>query len=263
MLKYYVVKDILNDIAPLETQESWDNSGVQIYSGKEDIRSILVALELTPEVVDEAIEKNVDMVITHHPLIFGGLTSVNHNNVIGNIVIRLVKNDISVYSTHTPFDKAECGNNADLAKRLGLENVQPLTDSEGNLLIGGMGELAEEETIEGFRVHVADALKIDEKSVRIAGKPGMKVQKVGFCTGAGAEFALDAAEAGCDVFVTGDVKYHEAQNAVAAGIALVDAGHFGTENIFAENMAKLLKEEIGDSCEVLISEVDVNPFMYC
>ncbi len=233
MLKYYIVKEVIEEIAPLNLQEAWDNSGTQIFTGKEDISSVLTALELTQAVVDEAIVLGVDMVVTHHPLIFNPLKSIDFDTPLGKLISQLIAADINVYAAHTSFDKAPKGNNYDLASRLQLSEVEPLVNPEGESLIGGVGNLPFEMSVSKLRSHVSEALEISETQIRVvSATEDESIMRIGYCTGAGAEFVHYAALMGCDAYITGDVKYHEAQNALAEGIVLVDAGHYGTEWIF-------------------------------
>ena len=128
---------MLENIAPLETQEEWDNSGWQIKLTDGEISKVMVALEINRQVIFDAVLNNIDLIITHHPLIFGGINNVDHNNNTGNYIVELIKHGISVYSTHTPFDKCHGGNNDYLGMILGLENVSLMgTDSSGFCRMG-------------------------------------------------------------------------------------------------------------------------------
>ncbi|MBO4725683.1 MAG: Nif3-like dinuclear metal center hexameric protein [Firmicutes bacterium] len=254
----------LNAIAPLDTQEPWDNSGVQIETGKQEVGTILVALELNEAVAREAVSCNADIVITHHPLFFGEVTSLRTEDPTGRAAMMLIKAGISAYATHTPFDKADRGNNACLAQKLGLIECGGLTADDGKTeLIGGVGKLSRAVPLGDFVRFVAKVLGIEACQIHAVGEEDMPVQIVGFCTGAGCDReAIDAAiDSGCDVFVTGDVKYHDARYAKDLGFALIDAGHYGTEYIFTENMAGLLREKLGTHVTVVESKVDLNPWM--
>lgn len=255
---------ILDDIAPLANQEPWDNSGVQIETAKAEVGTILVALELNESVAREAVSCGADIVITHHPLFFGEVTSLRADDPTGRAAMTLVKSGISAYATHTPFDKAEKGNNACLAEKLGLIECGGLTADGGSVeLIGGVGKMPAAVKLGDFVRYVAKVLGIEGRHIHAVGDSDRLVQIVGFCTGAGCDReSIDAAiESGCDVFVTGDVKYHDARYAKDLGLALVDAGHYGTEYIFTENMARLLREKLGTNAMVIESQVDLNPWM--
>ena len=252
------ITDIIEKIAPLESQEDWDNSGWQIRLGNEKVSRVLTALELNQEVAEEAISEKVQLIVCHHPLIFGGIKKVDDKTVIGNIICSLIAHGISVYATHTPFDKCEGGNNDYLAQLLGLDEIQTIPGDESGIC--RMGTLKTPQTAGRLAADFASKTGQDCRIYRCVGDGEAAVTKVGICTGAGAEFFRMAAAAGCKLFVTGDVKYHEAQHARELGIVLLDLGHFGSEQIFAENMASLLRNALGEHVEILESEINLNPF---
>ena len=136
-MKYRELMDLLEQIAPTEYYEDEDNSGIQVHDGKEEVNRVLVCLEMNDAVLEEAAEKKADMIITHHPLIFYPISSVGSDDVPGRYIIRLVENGISVYSSHLPFDFCETGNNAYLAKLLGLVDAD--TPKGEQVLIFGEG----------------------------------------------------------------------------------------------------------------------------
>jgi dinuclear metal center YbgI/SA1388 family protein len=244
-------------IAPLDLQEEWDNSGWQIKLTDGEISKVMVALEVSSEVVSEAITHSADLLLVHHPLIFGKIARVDNNNITGKLIIELIKHGISVYSTHTPFDKCTGGNNDYLGKVLGLEDVQLMECDFTGLcrtgMVSGEGLPAAE-----FIEHAAGALKVDKKFFNYSGSLDAVVKKCGWCTGAGAEFLKAAKAAGCDLFITGDLKYHAAQEAREIGINVLDCGHFGTEQIFCENMLALLDNL--PEIDIIQCGVDLNPF---
>ena len=252
------IADYIEKMSPLHTQESWDNSGFQIKSGNPEIESILVAMEINNDVIDEAIAKATKLIVTHHPLIFGGVKSVDDNDITGNYLIRLISHGINVYSTHTPFDKCEGGNNDYLAKVLHLDDIQPMTEDESGFC--RVGFVDGECTAAEYIGQVCSWTGVDRQFVSFVGDPNAAVDKVGLCTGAGADFMKEAVAAGCDLFVTGDVKYHVAQTAKELGLNFLDLGHFGTENLFRDNMAEYLNN-CGNNLKIFKSEVDLNPFV--
>lgn len=263
-MKIRKIISLIEQIAPLESQEEWDNSGIQIMISDGNVEKLLVALEITDEVISEAKELNADMIITHHPLIFGDISSVSAEDVTGRYITELISAGISVYSSHTPFDKAPGGNNDWLAERIGLTEVDGFSDGSSVQMIGRCGEFASPLTLFSLAALVSDRLEIPPEQIRIVGDKSETVMRAGICTGAGADLADAALENGCDVLITGDVKYHDAQNAKAKGLCLIDAGHYGTEKTFTENFADKIRKkllEAGDTETVVIeSSVDINPF---
>lgn len=251
---------VMDEIAPLHTQEPWDNSGIQLAAGPLEIHKVLTSLEITAEVIEEADEEDVDLIVTHHPLIFGSLKSVDYRDMIGFYIVKLLNLGISVYSCHTPFDKAKGGNNDFLADLMGLEEVTGFPSENDVNLIGRIGEMDQPLTLVSMMDLLAEKLNMDPQQIRAVGRPDALIRKVGICTGAGADLMEQAAENGCQLFVTGDLKYHDAQKAKALGLCVIDAGHYGTEKSFAENFAAKLREKTGGRIKILQSNVDIDPF---
>ncbi|QHI73662.1 Nif3-like dinuclear metal center hexameric protein [Aminipila terrae] len=249
----------LEKIAPAELAESWDNSGFQINLEKGMINKILVTLEITGEVIKEAANLGVDMIITHHPLYFSPFKVVDRNTIIGNYTLELIKNGISVYSAHTNFDKAEYGNNFYLARLLNLKNINNFEKYSSDYT-GLFGELPEKKSLKEIVREMEKLLDLHPNELRVVGNPEEQIRKIGLCTGAGIDMLEIAELNGCQLFITGDVKYHDAMKAKEKGMNVLDAGHYGTEKIFVSNMAGQLKNELKDAVEIFQSQVDINPF---
>lgn len=252
----------LRQIAPRELEEDWDNGGYQIFLGKKYIEKILICLEITNAVIDEAVRQNIDFIVTHHPLIFKGLSVIDQQTIEGNYIIRLIKSGISVYSAHTSFDSVFGGNNDYLADLLDLETVRKLKTWTPNgevESVGRIGSFREPITLEDAAEKVEKILKLTEK-VRVVGDPDKSIVEVAICTGAGTSSIDAVLKNNCDLFITGDVTHHTAQKAKESGLAVIDAGHYGTEKIFSENFAEKLKKATEDKVEIIESNVIVNPF---
>lgn len=251
---------IIEKTVPPSLQEDWDNSGWQLKLGNE-IKRVLVALEVTNSVIDEAVSKEADLIITHHPLIFNPIKSLDNNDVISTQIITLVKAGISVYSTHTSFDRLIGGNNDYLGLKLGLRGIRASEADETGYLRTGVLEQNCEMNVSAFIDYASDKLGINSKFMRLSGDINAPVKKIGWCTGAGAFLIKTAADEGCDLFITGDLKYHDAQFARAIGINVLDLGHYATEKIFGENLISIFENsgEKGD-VELFLSEIDINPF---
>ncbi len=254
------VQEAIERIAPPHLAEEWDNSGFQIRCAADrQIKRILVALEISDEVISEAISEGVELILTHHPLIFGKIASVDDNTVTGHYLLRLISAGISVYSAHTSFDSARYGTNQYLAEQIGLRDIRPLLRAdEQDCGMGREGVFTEPLEFDAFMERLIDVC--DTNIYRIAAGAPERVGRVSICTGAGAEFLTLAKENGSDIYVTGDVKYHDARMACERGICVVDAGHFGTENIFSKNFAAQLAAEDLSDVKILVSHVDLNPF---
>lgn len=248
-------------IAPQYLQESWDNSGIQIAVDDREINCILTALEITDEIIQEAIDENADMIVTHHPLIFGGINSVDFRNTIGSYIVKLMNGGISVYSTHTPFDKTEGGNNDYLAELIGLRDISGFTDGDKVDMIGRVGMLPHPVPLASMVDIVAEKLELEPEQMRCVGYPEQMISTVGLCTGAGADLMDLAFDNGCQLFITGDLKYHDAQKAKAMGLAVIDAGHYGTERTFVDNFSERLRNITADRVKIVESKVDIDPFV--
>ncbi len=256
------IAEAINEAVPETTQEAWDNSGIQICIDDREVSKILVCLEVTEEVADEAMVSGVDMIVCHHPLIFDGIKSIDGTTSYGRTFIKLIRAGISVYASHTPFDRIEGGNNDVLANVLRLTEIEPLGETEGmDMCRTGTIPTVGKMNLEFFTAYVAGCLEVDPRLIRGAGDLERGISKVAVCSGAGTDFAAAAAAAGCDALVTGDVKHHQAQDAKNLGICIVDAGHYGTEKFFAGAMKKKLAQILGDGVEILESGVNTDPFV--
>lgn len=263
------LKKALQKIAPLEMQAPWDNSGMQIELGRSAVKRILVCLEITRDVVTEALDKEADFIVTHHPLLFHGIKRIDRSSAAGSSLIDLITAGISVYSAHTCFDSAPGGNNSDLAERLQLCRISGLYEKDyidegekfgDSFPMGAQGYLHAPMKLSDFARRL-DLVLDHPGGIKIAGDADCMIQKVGLCTGAGGEFLPLAEELGCDVYISGDLKHHEVQEVKERGLCVIDAGHYGTEFLFVENMAKQLRAQLlGKKVEVLESQVSVNPY---
>lgn len=354
----------LEQLAPKKLAEDWDNVGLQIGNPRADIHKILVSLDLTKEVVEEAIDQGANMIITHHPFIFKALKSIRLDLPMGELIDTIIKNNLHIYTAHTNLDKAQNGLNDMLAKKLSLGDLEILapTDYEllyklvvfvpkgyeekvkdvaGNIGAGWIGnyshctfdtsgtgtfrplentkpfigtigktEKVEEQKIEMIvsqkdlsktvraiiKAHpyeevAYDIYPLENKTLsfglgrigkldkalsynqfldtikktlnlqflRIAGTKKESIKKVALCSGSGSEFMHKAAMQGADAYITGDVKYHEAQQAKDLNILLIDASHFATEIIVMDGLKKYLDKEFDKDkreIEVVVSKMN-------
>ena len=257
-MKYRDFIELMEEIAPTEDYREIDNSGPQIVSGAEDVRKVLVCLEINMDVIREAEEKGADMILTHHPLIFTPEECIDYGDFPGRYIHECVKKGISVYSAHLSFDFAPKGNNNYLAFLLGLTYVD-----EGSLDCEYRGSFEEPVSFDEAVSIVEKALELPANYVRCVDGGKEQIRTVGLCTGAGGSYIPGAVRNGCDLFVTGDLKLHEAQYAKAAGISVIDAGHYGTEKIFVENMAHQIYAKAaqkGLDIDVIMAEANTNPY---
>ena len=251
---------IIEELCPSDTAEEWDNCGYQIQcgTGENEVRRLLVALEVTSAVIEEAAELGAELILTHHPMLFHPIHKLSEQDLTGSYLFQLIRENISVYSCHTSFDKLDGGNNDYLGALLELERIRSFPENDG---FCRMGQTPFDVTFMEVIHKAAQALSIDQKYFRWVGDLRTPIERIGWCTGAGSEFIAAAQKAGCDLFITGDLKYHDAQMAKELGICVLDAGHYGSEKIFAENMAQMLAKRCADaSLQIYCSEIDLNPF---
>jgi len=251
------VGDILKfveTLAPRSMKMDWDNVGLLCGSKRQTVTKVLIALDPFEGVCREAAKIGAELIVTHHPLIFRPLNSITDETSIGRSIQLLCRSGISAINAHTNLDCAPGGVNDVLARKLGLEDIRVITpsgtDSEGRewgLLRCGS---VEEQGLDAFLPHVKQAL--DCKGLRYVngGKP---VRKVAVGGGSCADGMLEALEAGCDTFVTADVKYNQFWDAHDLGLNLIDAGHFATEDPVTEYLKEQLSAAFPE-VEFLISE---------
>lgn len=217
------IEQALFELAPRECAQDWDNVGFLVGRRDREVRKVLAAMDITEDVIDEAVRWGADLIVTHHPVIFHGQKSVTDRDVTGNRVLRLLEGGLSAICMHTNLDCAEGGVNDILAQTLGVQNPERFTN-EG---VGRCGWLAGPMALPEFVRLVSRALGCNGVRYADAGKP---VHRVAVGGGACGEFEDAAIAAGCDTFVTADLSYHQFLDAAGKGINLIDAGHFPTED---------------------------------
>lgn len=358
---------ILDQLAPEHLCESWDNVGLMVGYPNRMVENLMVTLEVTEAVIDEAIEKNIDMIISHHPLIYKPLKKLVEQDPIAHMVMRLLKHDINLYVAHTNLDAAFEGTSKHIANLLQLDRVEYVSktlqdqhykvqvfvpedhaekvteamtqagagqmgaytectfqsmgtgqfrpNSQASPAIGRIDELTQvkEVKVETIVSHsllsdvlnkmikahpyeepAYDVIELSNKfneqgigmygylspsltlsdlakrvkgilscdSVRYIGDANKKISRVAIITGSGADYFKEA-KAVADVLITGDIKYHEAQEALQKNLMVIDAGHFETEQIYIERLKEILDqafEEKSYDINVIVSETDINPF---
>ena len=362
------ITGIINKKYPFTLAEKWDNVGLQIGAPSDQITNIMVALDPLPAVLDEAITRGCNLLVTHHPLIFSPIRQINSSTIVGNSILKSIQGGLAIVSMHTNYDIAQDGLNDVLAEQLDLEATRPLkilhyddlvklivfvpsaqleavrsalfvhtvpignyrnctfaTTGQGTFLpltgaqpaigtigmleqvqeerlelliqksrltkaiktllsvhpyeepafdcypllnesmpvgLGRVGRLPEPLTLQAYSSYIAARLGC--RSVRLVGAPDRLIHKVALCSGSGASLIADAVRAGADLLVTGDIKYHEARDAETQGIALLDAGHFATEQLMVTAIQRFLATELKDAgyqTEVYASTAEHDPFI--
>jgi dinuclear metal center YbgI/SA1388 family protein len=370
MAKVAEVVQLMGELAPARLAEDWDNVGLQVGDLSQEVENVLLALDFNQQVLAEAVEKDCQLIITHHPFIFNGIKSVDAQNESGKLIYKLIKNNISLFSAHTNLDIADDGLNDYLIEKLDVENISILktTDSQnyhklvtfipedsfeevrdalyakgageyknyshsgfyqsGNgtfkplensdpylgrknsfnqvkeyrfetivapenldkvinaLLkvhpyeepawdlyqlenlknkqgIGRIADLKEETELESLIAKAKEIYQLEQLKVV---KSKNKIKRVALCSGSGADFIKDAYYQGADLYLTGDVKFHEAQTAEELGLALIDFGHYGSEKFVRELLFEKLKTaastKLKKDLNFVKSEVNTDPWNY-
>ena len=261
-MKKDIFLEIINKIAPEIIAEEWDNCGMQIDLEKDEIKRVLITLEITDQVIEEAAFEKADMIITHHPLLFHPVKNIFAQNVNGSYIIKLIQNGISVYSAHTSFDSAVGGNNDYLAEQLGLTDYRIENPEPGNPeSIIRIGFFQSSKPLKEVALKLSSCLN-NPGGIRVAGNPDAAITKVGLCTGSAGEYYRIARAHSCDLYITGEIRHHELMEALEEGLCIIDAGHFGTENIFVENFGSQLKEKADDSLVIIESKGIAAPYNF-
>ena len=243
-MKCYEIIDKLEALSPTEFAEEWDNIGLLAGRRDKEVRTVYIALDATDAVIGEAVRLGADLLLTHHPLIFKKMSRVNTDDFIGRRVCELIRNDISYYAMHTNFDVMGMADAA--ADELSLKDRRVLDvtyeDDISKEGCGRVGELKDSMRVEALAGLVKE--KFHVPNVRVFGDLDRPVRTVAVMPGSGGGFIQDALAAGADAMITGDVGHHEGIDAVAQGLAVIDAGHYGIEKLFISYMEEFMKREL-------------------
>jgi dinuclear metal center YbgI/SA1388 family protein len=248
----------LDRYAPPDLAEDWDNTGLLLGRENAEAVRLMTCLTLTPDVVQEAVDRSVQLVVTHHPLMFRGTKQITDATVEGRSVLKLIEAGVAVYSPHTRFDSAADGINQQLAVDFGLDQIQPLRSHELHAKVGQgrWGMLPEGVPLTDFLHRVQGVCRT--QYLEYCGDVAAVVRKVAVACGAAGEFLADAQRHSCDVFVTGEGRFHAALEARETGVALVFVGHYASERPAVERLADLLSERF-PAVGAFASQVECDP----
>jgi len=243
--------DTIESVAPLKWQEAWDNSGLQVGDRNADIRAALLTTDVTESVVDEAIGKHCDLIVSHHPLLFHGLKTISGNTPQERMVAKAIRHNIAIYSSHTAMDVYLHGVSGRMAEKTGLTDYRILQPTEGQTEIGlgVIGTLPEPVAFTHFLSRVKNVFEAPQ--IRYIEGPTEMVQTIAICGGAGADLMETAIAQEADVFLSADFKYHEFQ-AADGRIAIVDLDHWVSEHFTRDIYKELLQGKV----ETYLSEKD-------
>lgn len=236
--------EILQQEWPQELACAWDNVGLLVGDGEAEVKKILLALDATDDIIEQAVENGADLLITHHPLLFQGMKQVTTEGYIGRRVVKLIQNGISCYAMHTNFDVRTMA--VEAAKRLNLSNCRVLERTgEWNgaaVGIGQVGYLPQIMTLQQCAESVKEAFHL--KHIQAFGDLQARVCKAAISPGSGKREMIPALESGAELLITGDIGHHDGLDATAQGLLVLDAGHYGLEHIFSAHMEKFLNKEL-------------------
>lgn len=241
-MKAYELTSWLEKKYPSDAAEDWDNVGLLTGDDTNEISHVFLALDLTEETLAEAIEDGADMIITHHPMIFSGIKKINNHSFTGRKILTLIQKGIVYYAMHTNYDVLGMADlSADYTKMHDTTVLSVTEERDGEVQgFGRVGKLSREMTLREYAQLVKESLKLND--VKVYGNLDSMVKCAAVCTGSGKSMIKDVIKAGADVYVTGDIDHHTGIDTVAQGLALIDAGHYGTEYIFMDAMKKELTQ---------------------
>ena len=244
----------LERFAPLPLQESWDNAGLQVGLTETEVSGALLCLDVNERIIDEAIRKGCNLIVSHHPLLFRGLKTISDLTDVQRTVRKAIQNNIAVISMHTNMDNAQGGVNFKMAQKLGLNDVSFLLEN-GN---GTMGVFKSPMAADVFLLKVKKTFGVEcAMCNELLRRP---VQKVAICGGAG-DFLLDeAVKAGADAFITGEMHYHQ-YFGYEQQIQICVIGHYQSEQFTTEIFQEIITRECQDVM-TYIAETNTNPILY-
>lgn len=234
---------ILDEFCPPGFAMSWDNVGLQVGRSDKEVQTIALALDATSEVIAEAIRQGADLILTHHPLLFGGIRQVTDCSFVGKRVLDLAMHDTACFSMHTNFDVLGMGDAAaDLMKLTDREVLEVTYEDDISVEgLGRIGSLIEPMKLSEVAAKTAEVFELEH--VRYYGAPDEMVVTCAILPGSGHSEIDIALKAGADVIITGDISHHDGIDAVEKGISVIDAGHYGIEKIFIPYMKEFLERE--------------------
>ena len=238
------VMKILESLSPPSFAESWDNVGLLAGRNDKTIHKVMLALDATDDVVEQAILQGVDMLITHHPLLISSIKKITAEDFIGRRLLKLIRNDICYYAMHTNFDIMGMADAA--ADALGLSHCEVLEITYEDELskegIGRLGRLNHEMSVEECAALCKEVFKVSH--VRVYGEPDRMIETAAIVPGSGKDYIEAALNKQADVFITGDIRHHDGLDAMEQGLTIIDAGHYGIEKIFVSYMEEFFNNQM-------------------
>lgn len=254
---------IMETIAPPNLKESYDNVGLMVGDREADVAKILVALDCTLEVIEEAKALGADLILSHHPLLFRKPSTITTDTLLGRKIIELIKNDIALYSSHTNWDSVSAGINDEFVAYLGFGKGEIMAKNpvEPTAGIGRMVNLDKKMTLSEVIETVKEKLELN--TIRFSGDLNKTIKSIAFVNGSGQDFMDMAAKRGADLIITGDTTYHFVSDYSEMGLCIMDVGHFNSEWPIVVNLSEKVKAQVeAEGVEVVISEKVRDPYCY-
>ena len=258
MLKVKEIAKAIEDFAPLCLKEDWDNPGLQVGDPDMEVTGVLLCLDVTEDILKEARKRDCNMIVSHHPLIFGGLKRLTGATPTERIVAGALRDDIAIYSAHTNLDSAFEGVSYEMAHMLSMKDCRPLEENasgDGSQGLGVVGSVSPTPKLEFLR-KVKDTFEV--KDLRYSAQtPGIVVRKVALCGGSGGSLIKNAIRSGADVYICGDLKYHDFTS-YGSDILLADIGHFESELCSRKILSRAIRT-VYPKCVIYFSECEKSP----
>lgn len=253
--------DAIEAVAPNSLQEGWDNTGLLVGRRDADCRGVMLCVDVTPDIVLEALEAGCDMIVSHHPLIFKGLKRLNGDGRVERSVELAVKNGVAIYCCHTSIDNASGGVSWVMANRLGATGCEVLSHQAGSDGLTGLGVIGGfNEPLTADRLVERVKRSFGSPVARCSRCPEVEISRVAMCGGSGSEFIADAIAAGAQAYITSDTRYHDFVD-YGEKIFIVDIGHFESEECTKEIFYQIITEKFPNFA-VRYSVIETNPISY-
>lgn len=245
---------------PKESAEDWDRPGLMVGNPSQEINKVLLAVDVTSEVIDQAIQTGCQLLLTHHPMLLRGVHELGELTLKGNLVAKAIKSGLAIFSAHTNADIAQGGVSQSLAQALELRNLAPLDAVSGHGIVGDVDEIK----LIDYARKISRAIPATAQGIRVAGDSAKLISRVGLVAGAGDSFLGMASLAGIDLFITSDLRHHPAQDFIEQskltdGPALIDIAHWAAEWVWLDQAAAQLAG-IHRDVEFIVSDLRTDPW---
>lgn len=245
---------------PKDSAEEWDRPGLMVGNPSQEVNKVLLAVDVTAEVIDQAIQIGCQLVLTHHPLMLRGVHELGELTLKGNLVAKAIKSGLAIFSAHTNADIAQGGVSQSLAQAIELRNLSPLDAVSGHGIVGDIDEIK----LIDFARKISKAIPATAQGIRVAGDSEKLITRVGLVAGAGDGFLGLASQAGIDLFITSDLRHHPAQDFIeqsklTEGPALIDIAHWAAEWVWLDQAAAQLAG-IHRGVEFIVSDLRTDPW---